>query len=242
MLWTRDLLTSAAPAPLSPADGATVSGATVNLAWSAVPGAVTYELELSAQSTFDPVLFDRSDLHGTSVTVSQGELPAGTSIVYWRTRVSSPEPGSMWAPTRSFSFESADAGVQVTLVLRVGSTVMTQNGKPVTLDAAPRIVGGRTLLPIKWVAEPLGATVTWNAADRKATVQLGTNIIELWIGKGLARVNGHNAYIDPGNTTVAPIILNGRTMVPVRFVAEQLGADIEWDATSATVTITGTAP
>lgn len=51
MLWTRDLLTSAAPAPLSPADGATVSGATVNLAWSAVPGAVTYELELSAQST-----------------------------------------------------------------------------------------------------------------------------------------------------------------------------------------------
>lgn len=119
---------------------------------------------------------------------------------------------------------------------------MTQNGKPVTLDAAPRIVGGRTLLPIKWVAEPLGATVTWNAADRKATVQLGTNIIELWIGKGLARVNGHNAYIDPGNTTVAPIILNGRTMVPVRFVAEQLGADIEWDATSATVTITGTAP
>lgn len=51
MLWARDLLTSAAPAPLSPADGATVSGATVNLAWSAVPGAVTYELELSAQST-----------------------------------------------------------------------------------------------------------------------------------------------------------------------------------------------
>jgi hypothetical protein len=115
---------------------------------------------------------------------------------------------------------------------------MTVNGDRVAIDVAPQIVEGRTLLPIKWVAEPLGATVSWDAGDRRVTVSLGSTTIELWIGKSQARVNGKPVAIDPQNTKVVPLIVSGRTMLPVRFVSEQLGADVGWDGSTRTVTVT----
>jgi len=92
------------------------------------------------------------------------------------------------------------------------------------------------------LAVPLGRRPLAKAEDVSPWHSLGPSTIGLWIGKGLAPVNGHDVSAHSDNTTLAPIILNGRTMVPVRFVAEQLGADIQRDPASATVTITGTAP
>jgi hypothetical protein len=97
-------------------------------------------------------------------------------------------------------------------------------------------------LPIKWVAEPLGASVAWDAAERKVTVVLGTTTVELWIGRSTARVNGSSVAIDPENPGVVPLIVSGRTMLPVRFVAEQLGARVEYDAADRRVTITWPGP
>ncbi|HDL50413.1 MAG TPA: copper amine oxidase N-terminal domain-containing protein [Firmicutes bacterium] len=105
------------------------------------------------------------------------------------------------------------------------------------MDVPPTIVEGRTLLPIRWVAEPLGAEVGWDGKERKVTVSLNDTTIELWIGKPLARVNGIEKPIDPNNPKVVPMIINGRTILPVRFVAENLGADILWDGATKTVTI-----
>ena len=131
---------------------------------------------------------------------------------------------------------------RVVLVLRIGSPVMIQDGKSVLIDVSPQVVQGRTLLPVKWVAEPLGASVTWNAAERKVTVVLDTTTVELWIGKSAARVNGTTVAIDPQNSGVVPLIVSGRTMLPVRFVAEQLGARVDYDAADRKVTITWLAP
>lgn len=131
---------------------------------------------------------------------------------------------------------------RVVLVLHIGSLMMIQDGTSVSIDVPPQIVQGRTLLPIKWVAEPLGASVGWDAAERKVTVVLDTTTLELWIGKGTARVNGSNVVIDPQNAGVVPLIVNGRTMLPVRFVAEQLGAQVEYNAADRSVTITWPAP
>jgi hypothetical protein len=119
---------------------------------------------------------------------------------------------------------------------------MIQDGKSVLIDVSPQVVQGRTLLPVKWVAEPLGASVTWNAAERKVTVVLDTTTVELWIGKSAARVNGTTVAIDPQNSGVVPLIVSGRTMLPVRFVAEQLGARVDYDAADRKVTITWLAP
>jgi len=80
--------------------------------------------------------------------------------------------------------------------------------------------------------------VYWDNKDRKVTIVLKDISIELWIGKNMAKVNGSYKFIDPDNPNVVPIIKEGRTMLPIRFVAENLGCDVKWDGATKTVTIT----
>ncbi|MGB9750441.1 MAG: stalk domain-containing protein [Caldisericia bacterium] len=124
------------------------------------------------------------------------------------------------------------------LKLQIGNKRMFVNDSPQEIDVPPQIVEGRTLLPIRWVAETLGANVGWDGVEKKVTVSLKENLIELWIGKNIARVNGIDTPIDPNNPKVVPMIISGRTMLPVRFVAENLGCEVLWDGITRTVTIT----
>jgi len=127
---------------------------------------------------------------------------------------------------------------KIVLKLQIGNKMMYVNDNPQEIDVPPQIIEGRTLLPIRWVAEPLGASIGWDANEKKVTVSLKDTIIELWIGKNIARVNGVDTPIDPNNPKVVPMIIQGRTMLPVRFVAENLGCKVDWDANTKTVTIT----
>ncbi|WP_135557767.1 copper amine oxidase N-terminal domain-containing protein [Paenibacillus cymbidii] len=99
-------------------------------------------------------------------------------------------------------------------------------------NVTPVIRGGSTLLPIAPIIEQLGGTTTWTGSERKVTITLGDNTIELWIDQTTASVNGTKK-----ESTVAPTIINGRTMIPVRFVTENLGATIRWDGDSQLVMI-----
>jgi len=119
-----------------------------------------------------------------------------------------------------------------TLVLTIGSLVMSVDGGSATLDSPPIIREGRTLLPIRAVIEALGGSVGWDAVERKATVTLGTHAVEVWIGSRQARVDGASISLD-----VAAIIVNSRTLLPLRFVAENLGCTVTWDPIGRTVTI-----
>ncbi|HOO96382.1 MAG TPA: copper amine oxidase N-terminal domain-containing protein [Caldisericia bacterium] len=60
-----------------------------------------------------------------------------------------------------------------------------------------------------------------------STIETPYNIVELWIGKPIAKVNGVETQIDPDNSEVVPTIIDGRTMVPMRFLAESLGCSVE---------------
>jgi len=119
-----------------------------------------------------------------------------------------------------------------TLVLTIGSSVMSVDGRSATLDSPPIIREGRTLLPIRAVIEALEGSVGWDAVQRKATVTLGMHTVEIWIGSKEARVDGVNIALD-----VAAIIVNSRTLLPLRFVAENLGCTVTWDPVGRTVTI-----
>jgi hypothetical protein len=119
-----------------------------------------------------------------------------------------------------------------TLMLTIGSSVMSVDGRRATLDSPPIIREGRTLLPIRAVIEALEGSVGWDAVARKATVTLGTHTIEIWIGSRQARVDGLNVSLD-----VAAMIVNSRTLLPLRFVAENLGCTVTWDPVGRTVTI-----
>jgi len=125
-----------------------------------------------------------------------------------------------------------------TITLQIGNKTMYVNGKAVYLDSAPILQNARTLLPIRAIAEALGAKVDWDDKTQKVTIGDKNTKIELWIGKPTAYVNGKQTLIDPNNTKVVPITINGRTMLPVRFVAESLGAEVEWNEAQQKVTIT----
>jgi len=112
------------------------------------------------------------------------------------------------------------------------------DGVPNTLDSPPIIKNGRTLLPIRPVVGALGGSVSWDGNEKKVTVILGSTTIELWIGKNTARVNGVSKPIDSSNSKVVPEIINGRTMLPLRFVTENLGCQLQWDPNTKTITIT----
>ena len=116
--------------------------------------------------------------------------------------------------------------MKTVVVMQVGSKTMFVNGKAYEKDAAPVIMNDRTLVPIRFVTESLGGKVAWNAETKEVTLVIDGKEIKMTIGKTIEKYG------------VAPVIINGRTFVPVRFVADELGATTAWNAETKTVTIT----
>jgi hypothetical protein len=123
------------------------------------------------------------------------------------------------------------------MVLTIDIKTMTVDGAKVTLDAPAALVEDRTLVPLRAVVEHLGGTISWNAKTRQATLKARGITISLTIGKSTALVNGKSLAIDPKNSKVLPILSSGRTMLPLRFVAENLGLQVAWDAKTKAVTL-----
>jgi len=131
------------------------------------------------------------------------------------------------------------------LQLQIGSqNLMVERGdvkKTVLLDAVPEIPTGtaRTFLPIRPVVEALGGQIFWHAEEQRVNIQMGSQKITLWINNPIAHINGTSVQIDAANPTVQPYIAPpGRTMLPLRFIAEALGAEVLWDGDTRTITIT----
>jgi hypothetical protein len=134
--------------------------------------------------------------------------------------------------------DTASTKKQTVIVPRIGKSTFTADCASQALDSPPVIKNGQTLVPIRAIIEVLGGTVGWDATARKAMVTLGSKSIALWIGKSAATVNGISIPIDSANTSVVPEIISGRTMLPLRFVTESLGATLGWDPNTQTITIT----
>lgn len=114
--------------------------------------------------------------------------------------------------------------------LNLGKTTFNVDGQTLNMDTAPVVREGRTMLPIKYVADALGAALTWDGTTQKVTIEKGDTTIELWIGRNTARVNGADQMIDPDNPNVRPFLAPpGRTMLPLRFISENLGCTVEWN-------------
>ena len=117
--------------------------------------------------------------------------------------------------------------------LVIGETKASVFGELVENDVVPLIVDGRTMLPARFVAENLGATADWDPETKVVTIKSETVEIKLTIDSTVATVNGEEEELD------APaMILGDRTYTPVRFVAEKLGAKVDWNDAFKMVLIT----
>lgn len=97
-------------------------------------------------------------------------------------------------------------------------------------DQEPTIVNDRTLVPVRFIAESLGYDVEWNPADNSAVIDGGKII--MYIGTNKAKINGQNVTLD-----VASTLINDRTMVPLRVIAETLNCTVDWFGTNRMILV-----
>lgn len=116
--------------------------------------------------------------------------------------------------------------------IKVSQYVSVQvNGQPLQSDVKPFVnADGRTMLPIRAIAEALGADVKWDAATQTATLTLGAKIVKVTLGQNNILVDGVPVPMD-----TAAASKDGRTVLPLRAVSEALGAEVGWDAATSTV-------
>ena len=119
------------------------------------------------------------------------------------------------------------------IILTIGKKAAMVFGEKKSNDVAPIIVNDRTMLPARFVAESLGAKVSWDEEKREVKIVSGKTEILIYIDSDKAFVNGKEVTLDS-----PAFIRDERTYTPVRFVAEALGAKVEWNEDGQKVTIT----
>ena len=108
----------------------------------------------------------------------------------------------------------------------------TLDGRPLNFDQPAVMQDGRVMVPLRGIFESLGADVLFDSASRTIKATKGDRVVELALGSREAMINGQMSYLD-----VPASSIGGRTLVPLRFVSEALGADVRWSPASRTVAL-----
>lgn len=115
----------------------------------------------------------------------------------------------------------------------LAAVTLVVNGKEVHPDVPPLVIEGRTLVPFRAVAEALGVSVSWEQMSRKVVVSTPRGFLLLTVDNRTATLKGKPVTLD-----VPAKLVQGRVLVPLRFVSETLGADVKWDPKTTTITVT----
>lgn len=119
------------------------------------------------------------------------------------------------------------SGAKGFILMQIDKETMTVNENEVEIDpgrgTTPIIQNGRTMVPIRAIIEAMGGTVQWDEADQRVTLESSGHTVIMWLDQKDILVDGVSSAVD-----VAPVAINSRTMLPVRFVVENVGCAIEW--------------
>lgn len=121
------------------------------------------------------------------------------------------------------------------IVMQIGSNTMSIGDEKVNIDdnnTTPVIVEGNTLVPVRAMIENLGGSVEWNSQNQSTTLKYENNEIVLTINNKTAYLNNEEHQLN-----TAPVIINGRTMLPIRFISESFGFNVSWNESEKTITI-----
>jgi len=185
------------------------------LTFTRTSGSLPLGLSLSTNGSFTGLAVGGSaGTYSVTCQVSDGKLVATNNIIITVSRGDGLKTG-------------------ITVIITIGQGTATTNGVVSALDAPPFITNSRTMVPLRFISESLGAQVDWNALSRTVTVQGGGNTIILTVGVSTATVNGQVRSLE-----APPQIVGARTFVPLRFINESLGAQVSYNSTTRSITIT----
>lgn len=222
-------------AVLSAIPAAIDSYGSLTVTYSGAPGTQSDWIGICAADAPDGQAVASQSLNGAKSGVLTFGAPdqAGT----YNFRMFTGDEQTALATSNDVQVENMVMGTPVQIVLQAYSPAMTVNGVTTIIDpvggAVPIIQNGRTLLPIRAIVESIGGTVNWDANEQEMTIQVENRTIQLGIGQTTAEIDGDSVPID-----VAPQVLNGCILLPLRFISENLGMAVQWDAASQTVTLT----
>ena len=141
----------------------------------------------------------------------------------------------------------ANSNIQIAVngsSLGVPKVNVLMDGNALKSEVPSFIMGSRTLVPIRFVAESFGAIVDWENSTRTATINHNGNKVDLSIDSNVVLVNGNRVQLDENSTpklVTFKELKDSRTMVPVRFVSEVLGYIVDWDKNTYTAKISSPA-
>ncbi|MGN0108334.1 MAG: cyclophilin-like fold protein [Hominilimicola sp.] len=125
----------------------------------------------------------------------------------------------------------------MTIVMEIDNPYMTVNERQEEIDpgneTSPVIINGRTMIPVRAVVEAIGGVVYWDSETHTVTLQYADSNIKLKIGNTDVFLNDELNSLD-----TAPVIINDRTLLPIRFIMESFGFKVKWKQSKQTVTIT----
>jgi hypothetical protein len=147
--------------------------------------------------------------------------------------ISGEEMLSLWELVDSLIEGTArEASPQATTPTTQAPISAILDGRALAFDVPPAVIDGRTMVPMRVIFEALGAEIYWDGRTQTITATASGLEIISQIGDMYIFVNGARTRMD-----VAPVIMNGRTLVPVRFVSEAFGAEVVWDGENRIVSI-----
>ncbi|MDQ0060951.1 stalk domain-containing protein [Paenibacillus harenae] len=134
-------------------------------------------------------------------------------------------------PEGGFPPQEKPSGLKVKPVKVTKQIIVMLNGKTIAIQPSPLFSGGRVLIPVRGFFEALGGTVNYD--KDKVTIKYGNQKVELVVWSTEAIIDGKQTKLD-----VPAQIIKGRTMVPLRFVAEAIGGTVKWDSARSRVELT----
>ena len=175
--------------------------------------------------TAEPGVFEVKSDSSDKVAKIGGELVYNGTVTL--------EPGETEVEWVAGEQKAEEAEEKTEIKLTIGKAEIVTNGAAKALDVPAQIIDSRTMVPLRAIFEALGASVEWDDATKTVTSVKGETTVKLTIGQASINVNGEDKALD-----VPAQIVDSRTLVPVRAIAESFGCEVGWDDPTKTVTIT----
>ncbi|ANX13746.1 hypothetical protein ABE41_017185 [Fictibacillus arsenicus] len=190
-------------------------------------------LPADQQEQFLPILNELNDTIKEAAVSEDGVYVPTKEAIAVNVKVNLPNPSDIHPSVKGYEKISGEFWEvvlpNITNHLRESIYV---NGVFQTFDQDPVYINGRTLVHVRGVFDDLGATVSWDSKTNSVIIKKGTDVVKLELNSNKAYKNGVLFNID-----ASAKVINNRTMIPLRFISESIGAKVKWDAGTGNIFI-----